>query len=386
MPKDTQLRPRVLCVDDEPEVLEGLRTHLRKICRVSTAGSGEEALAMLAEQRDFAVVISDMRMPQMNGATLLSRCREQLPEASRVLLTGYAEMDAAVEAVNDGHIFRFLTKPCPPPQLVAAVQAAIAQHQLVNAEKLLLHNTLNGAVRVLVEVLSLAVPAAFGRANLIKRYVRHMAGHLGLKKLWIYELAAMLAPIGCITLPAQTLGKALAGQALDDYEQAMFDAHPQTGAKLLSNISRLESCAAIVRRQRDAQPHWPSDPESSTEGVVAVGAAMLRLAVALDERILRGEQPREVLAQMRKPLSGYSELLVDALLSFDWQVVRGQALQVVRIRDLQADMVLDEDVITNQGSMVCRRDTLLNSALIAQICNFADGIGVNDPVRVRVGH
>jgi len=386
MPQDSQNRPRVLCVDDEPEVLEGLRSHLRKICRVATAGSGEEALAMLAEERDFAVVISDMRMPQMNGATLLARCRERLPEATRVLLTGYAEMDAAVEAVNDGHIFRFLTKPCPPPQLVAAVQAAIAQHQLVNAEKLLLHNTLNGAVRVLVEVLSLAVPAAFGRANLIKRYMRHMAAHLGLKKLWIYELAAMLAPIGCITLPAQSLGKALAGQALDEHEQAMFDAHPQTGAKLLSNISRLEHCAAIVRRQRDAEPHWPRDPESSAEGLVAVGGAMLRLAVALDERILRGGEPREVLEEMSESLSGYSPLLANAMLTFDWRAVRGEALQMVRVHNLQADMVLDEDVVTRQGGMVCRRDTPLNGALIAHIRNFADGIGVNDPVRVRIGH
>ena len=122
-------RPQVLCVDDEARVVEGLTLHLRKDYEVHTALSGEAGLQKLKELGGVAVVISDMRMPGMDGATFLKRVMRAYPDATRMLLTGEPGRDAAVQAVNEAQIYRFLTKPCPPEQLKAAVDAAVIQHQ-----------------------------------------------------------------------------------------------------------------------------------------------------------------------------------------------------------------------------------------------------------------
>jgi DNA-binding NtrC family response regulator len=127
--------PSILCVDDEPRVLDGLRLTLRRGFDVLTAASGAEGLAMLIRMAGAAVVISDMRMPGMDGAAFLTQVKEQWPESTRLLLTGETGCDAAVAAVNEGLIFRFLTKPCTPEKLIAAVEAAVRHHQLIMAEE-----------------------------------------------------------------------------------------------------------------------------------------------------------------------------------------------------------------------------------------------------------
>src|SRR5262245_17980905 len=107
-------KPRILCVDDEPNVLEGLALHLRRKYEMSTAANGPDALALLEREGPPEVIISDMRMPGMDGATFLSKARQLYPDTVRMLLTGQSDMASAIKAVNDGQIFRFLTKPCGP--------------------------------------------------------------------------------------------------------------------------------------------------------------------------------------------------------------------------------------------------------------------------------
>src|SRR5690349_5358195 len=110
---NTRQKPQILCVDDEPRVVEGLAQLLRREFDVKSASSPEDALRMVGELKDLAVVVSDMRMPRMDGATLLHEIRMRRPDVTRILLTGEAGRDAAMRAVNEGQIFRFLTKPCP---------------------------------------------------------------------------------------------------------------------------------------------------------------------------------------------------------------------------------------------------------------------------------
>src|SRR5687767_4981247 len=164
-----QKRPQVLCVDDEARVVEGLTLHLRKDYEVHTALSGEAGLKKLQELGDVAVVISDMRMPGMDGATFLKRVMRAHPDATRMLLTGEPGRDAAVQAVNEAQIYRFLTKPCPPEQLKAAVDGAVTQHRLMNVERRMLQETVIGCIQALVDVLGIVNPIAFGRAGRIKR-------------------------------------------------------------------------------------------------------------------------------------------------------------------------------------------------------------------------
>ena len=224
----------ILCVDDEPLVLEGLERTLRQSFEVMTETKPLAALALLEKrERDFVAVISDMRMPLMDGAKFLSCAAEIAPNSTRVLLTGHAELNAAIAAVNTGRIFRFLCKPCAPNDLLSAVEAAAEQHQLRTLEKQLLEQTLTGSVRLLTEVLTLVAPKIFTRSQQLQAYMLHLARALGRNDAWRFELAACLSMIGCVGLPDDTLSRALAGTPLDDKEARSFAEHPLSTHRLL---------------------------------------------------------------------------------------------------------------------------------------------------------
>ena len=136
---------------------------------IDTATSGSDALARLSEGGPYAVVISDMRMPGMDGAQLLSRVHKISPNTVHVMLTGNADLDTAIVAVNDGAIFRFLTKPCEVDLLKRAITTYLVQYRLIVAEKELLENTLMGSIKMLTDILCIANPPAFSRALRIRR-------------------------------------------------------------------------------------------------------------------------------------------------------------------------------------------------------------------------
>ena len=171
-------RPRILFVDDEPLLLEGLRRSLHREFDADLAASGPEGLEKIKKSGPFPVIVSDMRMPGMDGAEFLSQVRTIAPDSIRVMLTGYADMEAAMRAVNEGRIFRFLNKPVTPDDLALALRACLTQFELARREKELLENTLAGAVRVLTEVLNLANPAAFNKGTRIQQFVSHIAAKL----------------------------------------------------------------------------------------------------------------------------------------------------------------------------------------------------------------
>lgn len=118
---------KVLFVDDEPNVLEGVRRQLRKLVALDTATSAEEGMKAVLEKGPYAVVISDMRMPHMNGTKFLSQVREASPDTVRMILSGQADIDSTIAAINEAQIFRFLTKPCSGENLVSAVEAGLQQ-------------------------------------------------------------------------------------------------------------------------------------------------------------------------------------------------------------------------------------------------------------------
>jgi diguanylate cyclase (GGDEF)-like protein len=122
-------RHKVLCVDDEPQVLEGLILQLGRRYEVLTAPSGAQGLELLHQHDSIAAIISDMRMPRMDGATFLSRARAIAPRAARILLTGQTDLQSAIAAVNEAQVLKFLKKPCLPPDLHAAVEFGIEHYR-----------------------------------------------------------------------------------------------------------------------------------------------------------------------------------------------------------------------------------------------------------------
>jgi FixJ family two-component response regulator len=215
----------------------------------------------------MAVVVSDMRMPGMDGAAFLAEVRSRWPEVVRMLLTGQSDIESAIAAINKGQIFRFLTKPCPPPALLAAVQAAVAQHELITAERVLLEQTLHGSIKALTDMLALVSPVSFGRATRVKQLVSDIAGHLGLKERWQVEVAAMLSQIGHMTLPAETAERVYYGRALSNDEQRLVARLPGLTESLLGNIPRLETVREIQRTYplatAGALPEDPVKPSPS---------------------------------------------------------------------------------------------------------------------------
>jgi FixJ family two-component response regulator len=126
---------KVLFIDDEPSVLEGFQRLLRQDFEVNTAQGGYLGLAAIQSCGPFAVIISDMRMPEMNGVEFLSQVRHRAPDSVRMLLTGHADLDAAIDAVNKGNIFRFLTKPCKKQVLVDAIQCGLDQFRIAKSQR-----------------------------------------------------------------------------------------------------------------------------------------------------------------------------------------------------------------------------------------------------------
>lgn len=131
----------VLFVDDEPALLENVTVNLRKEpYRIVTCTSGAEAIELLAQQ-PVDVIISDERMPGMSGSQLLAQVRTRYPSMMRVMLTGQASLEATIRAINEGEVYRFLTKPCTPVQLAQTIRDALLIKKLLHASSRLLDAT-----------------------------------------------------------------------------------------------------------------------------------------------------------------------------------------------------------------------------------------------------
>lgn len=229
---------KILCVDDEASVLSAYQRALRKSVDIDIALGGEEGLRALMTGTKYAVIISDMNMPGMNGIQFLAKVKELAPDSVRMMLTGANDLTTAMNAVNEGNIFRFLTKPCSPEVLLRSIEAGIKQCRLITAERELLEKTLAGCIGVLTEILSLIDGEAFGRAEAMRGDIRVLAHQLGIADAWEVEVAAMLAQIGSVTVPPVVKLKAQAGRPLTAVELDMLQRIPEVGSMLLANVPR----------------------------------------------------------------------------------------------------------------------------------------------------
>ena len=368
----------VLCVDDEPLVLEGIERTLRQSFEVVTETKPLAALAQLEKrEHDFVAIISDMRMPLMDGAKFLACAAEIVPNSTRVLLTGHAELNAAIAAVNTGRIFRFLCKPCAPNELLTAIEAAAEQHQLITLEKRLLEETLTGSVRLLSEVLTLVAPQIFTRNQRIQAYVLHLARGLGRNDAWRFELAACLSMIGCVGLAEDTFKRMLAGTPLDEQESQAFAEHPLTAHRLLNKIPRFEDVAQMILLQSENANAADASPD------VLLGASMLRVARDVEQCVASGASEAEAVAKLQ-PNRLANELELLKLLSGFQSVATAGNLQELRVGQMTAQMVLEDDVRTKSGVVVVPAQRQLTQPLLERLLRFSRAGVLVEPIRVRV--
>ena len=376
-------RQTLLFVDDEPAILDTYQRLLHRDFEIEIAVGGQLALRMLELRGPYAVIVSDMRMPEMNGVELLSKVRTIAPDSVRIMLTGYADVETAIDAVNEGSVFRFLTKPASKETLTKAVAAGLAQYRLIMAEKELLERTLSGTIKVLTEVLSLVNPAAFSRASRLRRYVQHITAKLGLSAAWRFEAAAMMSQLGCVTLDPEMLEAVYAGLKLPPADQARFDAHPAVARDLLSNIPRLEPVAWMIAQQREAVPVSQDAGDQETLDAIKVGAQILRTALAFDQllsqKVSQPDAIRQLLSKAKDSDVPIVQALADAQLEVDRMVPRS-----CLIRELGPGMILQQEVRTHTGVLLVTKGQEITYPLILRLRNFSDKQAISDKVLVLV--
>jgi response regulator RpfG family c-di-GMP phosphodiesterase len=351
--------PRVLCVDDDQRVLAGLARILMSRFKVQTATRPLEALALLEQtSAPFAVIVSDLVMPEMDGIALLRRARDIAPSTTRVLLTGNADVDYAIEAVNAGAIFRFLTKPCRADTLISAVSAAAEQFRLIESERVLLEQTLRGAVSALTDVLTVASPSAFARGVRLKRYVGQVADVLGVPDHWDVEVAALISQLGCVSLPTSLLDKMHVAAELDAAEQEMVDGLPAAAAEFIAEIPRLDSVREILRHQN--ADLYAAGAE------VSLGARILRATTDLDWLLTRDMPLGLAIGTLEARSGAYDPDVLDALrkaLASDAAVT----VRRIRFRNIQEGMVFAADVTGPRGRLLAARGQEVGPALMSRL-------------------
>ena len=356
---------KILLVDDDSNILDGYRRSLSREFLMETALGGEQALKLAADNGPYAVVISDMRMPGMDGIQLLSRIKAQSPDTIRVMLTGNADMVTAVNAINEGSIFRFLNKPCSKEMMAKTLTAALVQYRLVTAEKQLLEQTLSGSIQVLTEVLSLVNPAAFSRAERARRYIHHIVTSMKLPNVWQYEVAAMMSQLGCVTLPSETIEAVYSGEKLSANEQAQYDAHPSVAYDLLSKIPRLEPIAWMIEQQN--RPVREVDDSERKD--MRLGAEILRLTLAYEKLIHKGVSRTEAVHTLTGQNKNFSPQFFDALVELDPNSEEGEVRQC-RIEALTTGMIIQQDVRTGEGELLVSKGQEVTSPLLSKLKNF----------------
>jgi CheY-like chemotaxis protein len=368
---------RIVCVDDEPKVLRGLRRRIGRDFDVATAESGSEALELIRSRGPFPVVVSDMRMPGMSGAEFLGLVRREFPDTIRILLTGQADMSDAIAAVNEGHIFRFLTKPCPPEILLPALDAAVEQYRLVKAERELLEGTVRGTIALLTEILGINDPGAFNRGTRLKQHMRRLTAELGVGDTWDFEVAAMLSQVGDAIVPGDIVRRARRGAPLTAEERKLLEDRPRVTRDLLANIPRLDRVAAMIGALGEPGGGPGFDDHH------ALGVRLLRAVLEFDAHLERGMKEGAAVGAMRHSDAGFDPEVLHAL---DRMVIAdgGYVVKELRVAELVSGLVLAADLHSSDGRLLLTEGTEVSMAARTRIAQYAEHVGVEEPILVRL--
>ena len=309
---------RILFVDDDRNILRAYKRQYGTYFNMHTALGAKEGFKAIKSEEPYAVILSDMRMPEIDGIQFLSRVKELSPDSVRMMLTGNADLETAARAVNEGHVFRFLTKPCPSEVLIKALNEGIDLFRLINSEKELLNKTLTGTIKILTSVLNIVNPAAFSKSSRMLKYVNHIVKNLQLDNVWQFDVAAMLSQFGCIDIPVNVLNELYTDRALNPKAEKKYDSHPNTAYALIAQIPRLENIALMIKYQDvsniSALKIETDEPGKAEE--VKTGAQILKIARDFDMLITKGYSKNEVFEIMKLKKDMYDQNILELLLTF----------------------------------------------------------------------
>lgn len=315
----------LLFVDDEESITKALRRLFRKEeYDIYTAASGQEGLDRLREVgKPFSLIISDQRMPEMNGAEFLEKAKGIFPQAIRILLTGYSDMDAMVDAINKGGIHRYFTKPWNDDDLLLQVRQSLEQYELVlenrrllvltrkqnkelkglndrleekvaertrevvekNEELSLLNRQLESSlyntVRAFASLVEMLTPVLAGHGRRVGAVSREIAQELGLpeKEANEIEIAGLLHDIGKLGFPEKLL--AYRQKTWTDQDKARFQKHPEQGEAAVQFIDKLDHVGMLIRHHHE-QYDGHGYPDSLADEQIPMGSRIIAAADAYD--------------------------------------------------------------------------------------------------------
>lgn len=378
---------QLLLVDDDPSDLFLVQRALRRF-RAEAVGSGAAALDWIREHGPPEVLITDQYMVGMDGLELLRQLRTAAPEVVPVLLTGHAELELALQSVNEGHVFQILLKSWPQEQWVRGVDAALAHAALQRAERELVQKTLTGAVRALGEALALANPVALGHTLRVRERALSLAERLRAPRPWEIDMATQLSQLGTVNIPPVVLERVLLDRELKDWERGLYAGAPARAADLLADLPRMDGVRAILRWQRLRYDGAGGEASAPRGDAIPLGARILACAVAFDRAELQGHGPEAALGALRQDRGAFDPSVIEALRQVieDLSIPKGYLRRTIPLNQLVPGMIFAEDVITRRGVLLTSKDTTATGQLLDRIRTFAVAHGVQDAFEVFVPH
>ncbi len=409
---------RILCVDDEPNILSSLRRLLRPHgYHVVLANGGREGLEVLARE-PVDLVISDMRMPEMNGAEFLQQVRLRWPETIRLLLTGYSEVQSIIEAINQGEIYRYITKPWDENDILLIIRQALERQQLqrekqrlealtqrqneelrdLNAsleqkvlertsdlrkthEQLLganekLKNNFLTSIKVFASVVEMRGGQLAGRSRRVADLARRIARHMKLDGRIVQEIfiAALLADIGKLSLSDDLLRTPR--QMMSAQELGEFARHIGRAEQLLMPLVDLQEAVTMIRSQHE-RFDGRGFPHKLQAEEIPLGARIICVAgdydglqhAALQQKHLSSE---EALFRIKQSAGGAYDPVVVAAFEF---VISGKAEEArtedIDFRKLSSGMVLASDLVTREGLLILPADFVIDEHMVERLRVFA---------------
>lgn len=380
------MNEKVLLVDDDPRLLASCERNFHRAFPLDTAEGGAAALEKLAAHGPYAVVIADRQMPGMDGIELLARVRERWPDTVRMVLTGNADLEVAIQAVNQGNIFRFLTKPCAPEILSKAIDDGRAQYRLITAERELLDKTLNGSIKLLTDILSMMDPVSFGRSQALRETMGEVIKKLNLENAWEIHLAAMLGSIGLVTIPLETLLRYRAGEMLSVVEEQAVAQAPGTAARLLANIPRLENVAHIVRYHQKRYDGTGYPPDAVKGDDIPAGSRLLKIMDDLAGLQADGLSRLRALDEMEERPGWYDRAILSTVRTHYGLApapdIRRRAM-TVELNRLKPGMVVYSRIETRDGMLILGAGQRINEMILEKIRNFDRISGIRQPIFIE---
>jgi len=408
----------VLCVDDEANIVSSLRRLFRGSgYRVFTALSGAEALELMARER-VNLVISDMRMPLMDGAQLLEQVRSRWPATTRILLTGYADVASSVAAINRGEVYRYITKPWNDGEILMNARQAferqalerekqrleqLAQRQnielkdlnanleqrvaartaeLAQAGERIKRNYLN-SIKVLSDLAGLRNPPLVGHARRVADLSRRIGRKLGMSEAQAMEvfIAGLLHDIGHIGLPDALLAKTL--PKMSTSEQALYRKHTVMGEQALMPLDDMQGVVGLIRSHHERYD-GKGTPDRLAGNDIPLGARILALADAYDDLqnghiIASGLSAAEAATFVQCGRGNqFHPDVVDAFVQVLADMAPRPEAKPARTRtdQLAPGMVLASELRSPEGVMLLAADQPLTADLIRRIRRYEQRDGL----------